>query len=175
MSVPGNPLETANLIYLGIDQFYISTDRRPVRTGLGSCVGIVMADPLRGIFGVNHYLTPTTGLPLSQALLSKLKVICSPSVVIIAGGSHLFGASQIGQANIDCARDFAAHEGLRVIFEDVGGQTGRTIQVEMPSGEPAIKVRHHELPWEKVDKKQGESALESSRKAYEFILEMTKK
>ena len=143
MNIPNSPLETTPF-QLGIDQFHISTNRHPIQTILGSCVGLIIADPHKGIFGVNHFLTPATGLPLSQTLLSKLECICRPTIAIIAGGSNLFGASCTGQLNIDFARNFVRLHGLGVICEEVGGQLGRTVLVEMKIDKPTIKVIFHQ-------------------------------
>ena len=162
MSPQQSPQEVPSLIYLGIDQFHISTDRHPVHTVLGSCVSIIIADPHQGVFGVNHFLTPATGRPLCLTLLGELQAICSPSLALIVGGSHLFGAAQVGEANVHCAREF------------VGGASGRTLLIEMPANHPTIKVRHHELTPERRDNRDSASALEASRKAYEMLEKMTR-
>ena len=161
--------------WLGVDEFHISTNRHPIRTVLGSCVGIIIADPVAGIFGVNHYLTTRSALPLSLELLREIRKLCHPTIAIVAGGSQHINAFNVGQANIDFARQFVAEHGLKLIREDVGGLSGRTVLVEMAAREPTIKVKNHSLPGERDAEKHGESALDSSRKAYEFLLEMVKK
>ena len=131
---------------------------RLVTVGLGSCVAITIHDPLAKIGGLAHVLLPdpigataaahpakfaTTAVPL---LLDEMRALGAkgPYAAKIAGGASLFGTlfsagGSMGERNVAAARAALARARIEVQAEDVGGDTGRTVVLDVASGALTIK------------------------------------
>ena len=127
--------------------------------GLGSCIGVVLADPRARVAGMAHVMLPqsaatSTGPPgkfadtaVPALLDSLLELGADPARLVakIAGGAQMFGAGSggnafnIGERNADAVRAALRAAGIRVRAADVGGNCGRTMQVTVGSG--AVTVR----------------------------------
>lgn len=131
---------------------------RLVTIGLGSCVAITIHDPLTKIGGLAHVLLPdpigataathpakfaTTAVPL---LLQEMRALGAkgPFAAKIAGGASLFGkllsaGGSMGERNIAAARTALERARIDVKAEDVGGETGRTVVLDVESGAMTIR------------------------------------
>lgn len=127
--------------------------------GLGSCIGLVMADPGAGVVGMAHVMLPEscvspTGGPPGKyadtavpALIAAVRALgADPArlVVKIAGGAQMFtgpsaGTLNIGARNTEAVRAALSAVGLRVRTAAVGGNTGRTL--EAVAGSCVVTVR----------------------------------
>jgi chemotaxis receptor (MCP) glutamine deamidase CheD len=129
-----------------------------IRTVLGSCVAVVIYDPVKLLAGVNHFLLPE---PSSESdLRNRLKygVFAIPDLVQamvdlgsapsrlraeIYGGAavvgHLVGSFTIGDKNINLAESCLAQMGIPLVAADVGGQNGRKIAFHLPGFQTEIK------------------------------------
>ena len=130
---------------------------RLVTIGLGSCVAIAIHDPLTKIGGLAHVLLPdpigptaaahpakfaTTAVPL---LLNEMRALGAkgPFAAKIAGGASLFGkllsaGGSMGDRNVAAVRAALEHARVDVKAEDVGGDTGRTVVLDVASGAMTI-------------------------------------
>ena len=148
---------------VGIGQIAVSDDRAIVISalGLGSCIGVILADPRACVAGMAHVMLPQSA-PSSKgppgkfadtavpALLeSVLKLGADPGRLIakIAGGAQMFGAGSgggnmfnIGERNAEAVRAALLATGIRVRAADVGGNFGRTLQVRVGSGMVTVRV-----------------------------------
>jgi chemotaxis protein CheD len=129
--------------------------------GLGSCIGLVMWDPVARVGGMIHVMLPNhfadkpldkvgkfadTGIPF---MLDKLKTMgASPTriQVVYAGGAQVFSFPnrkepkiEVGARNIAAVEQLVKHFGLKVIAKDVGGSNGRTVIFNSSTG--AVRVR----------------------------------
>jgi len=123
---------------------------------LGSCVAIILHDPVAGLGGLAHVLLPSSnvGRPRPDqparfapsavaALLEELQALGSEKSRITArlvGGASLFasllpqGSRQMGERNILAAREALERHGLPLIGEAVGGDFGRSVDFAIASG-----------------------------------------
>lgn len=130
---------------------------RLVTIGLGSCVAIAIHDPLTKIGGLAHILLPdpigataaehpakfaTTAVPL---LLNEMRALGAkgPFAAKIAGGASLFGkllsaSGSMGERNVAAVRAALECARVDVKAEDVGGDTGRTVVLDVASGAMTI-------------------------------------
>ncbi|MBS1713545.1 MAG: chemotaxis protein CheD [Armatimonadetes bacterium] len=129
--------------------------------GLGSCIGLVAFDPVSEVAGMIHLMLPAsfkdkpvdkpgkfadTGLPEMLRLLESAGAPKSRLVVAYAGGAQVFkfgdqgaGRLDVGARNIEAVEAAVRALGIRPIFTDVGGANGRTVTVELSTGN--VKVR----------------------------------
>lgn len=125
--------------------------------GLGSCVGLVLYDPVSRIGGLAHVMLPAnpqpTRVPTSarfadQALTLLLERLLAEGAhrehleAKLVGGAHMFASSigkGIGQRNIAALRRLLRQQQIPVRALDVGGQWGRSIEVDLWTG--LVRVR----------------------------------
>ncbi|MDP4083059.1 MAG: chemotaxis protein CheD [Bacillota bacterium] len=134
-----------------------------IRTsGLGSCVGVVIYDSERRIAGLAHVMLPESSLAKTsefnpakyadtavQELVSRLVNKGAKQGTLkakIAGGAQMFQFStgndlmRIGPRNVDAVKKELIRFNVRLISEDVGGNSGRTIEFNPTNGVLFIKT-----------------------------------
>jgi chemotaxis protein CheD len=116
-----------------------------VAIGLGSCIGLALADASAGVAGLAHVVLPeSAGKPGPTGKFADLAV---PDLIatlvdagaakrrlqaVLIGGARMFtvGASlDIGARNTEAVRDALVREGIKIHVEEVGGNRGRTARV----------------------------------------------
>lgn len=132
-------------------------------SGLGSCIGLVIWDPQKKIGGMAHILLPSSSNsrpPKRSAkyassavalLIQELKSAgCRPRNLVakIAGGANMFPQKfntacgelgiNIGDRNTAAVKQELAKKKIRLVSEDLGGETGRTIEFNPKTGELCI-------------------------------------
>lgn len=153
---------------VGAGDSLVSTaaSERLITHALGSCIGIVMHDPVAVVAGLLHAQLPTRDMHASTAAASVSAYVdtgvaallractkrgADPSrlVVSVAGGAQrrvvsgdrfIDGAYHIGQRNLDVLASLLGRLGLAVHAADTGG-TGisRTMWVDVGSGAVALQ------------------------------------
>jgi len=148
---------------VGIAEYEITTDAAVLTTsGLGSCIGIALYDETTGAAGLVHIMLPTaddveggnrakfadTGV---TELVEALEAVgASPSTMQakIAGGSDMLdfseNGSSIGSRNLAQVRETLAEFDIPIAGEDVGGDHGRSLQLEADSGDLVVKSANTE-------------------------------
>jgi chemotaxis protein CheD len=135
---------------------------RLITYALGSCLGIVIHDPVAGVAGLLHAMLPDstidrakaernpamfvdTGVPLLFRESYRLGARKERMIVKVAGGAHS-GATeaddqfQIGKRNFLMLRKLLWKNNVLVHAHDVGGcQTSRTLVVDVATG--AVTIR----------------------------------
>ena len=132
-----------------------------ISTLLGSCVALVLHDPVRKWGGMNHYMLPTSETANSglspgkygdKAIPNLIRVatmsgsqLSSLTARIYGGGKvvgHLAsaGSMDIGERNIELAESLCRENGLRIIERHVGGTSGRKIFFNVDDGSLQVKV-----------------------------------
>lgn len=126
---------------------------------LGSCIGICFYDARIKLAALLHIMLPLnmeTGRtsPLKYAdsgireTLKKMEergAMRSRITAKIAGGAKMFeimgngSLGNIGQRNIESVRVVLRREGIRLLFEDVGGTTARTLSFDAATGLGCIR------------------------------------
>ncbi len=140
-----------------------SVHERLITYALGSCLGIVVYDPVAQVAGMLHVMLPTgaidpakcqdkpamfvdSGVPLLFRECYKLGAKKERMQVTVAGGA--FGGAceeddrfQIGKRNMIALRKLLWKNGVMIHANDTGGaQTSRTLWVDVATGAVTMKV-----------------------------------
>ncbi|RFU68881.1 chemotaxis protein CheD [Bacillus sp. V59.32b] len=140
-----------NIVKVGIADMNIVRAPDTIRTsGLGSCVGVVVFDQMKEIAGMAHIMLPDStlskGSPMNLAkyadtalyeLVNRLVhkgARLSSMQAKMAGGAQMFQFSngsdlmRIGPRNVEAVRTTLDELRIQIVSEDVGGNSGRTIE-----------------------------------------------
>jgi chemotaxis protein CheD len=144
-------METAiEVLRVGIAESKLA--QAPVRlrtTGLGSCVGVVVWDPLSRVAGLLHVMLPEAPSK-PEIILDKyadsgvrhlLEQLREAGVAVrqlrakLAGGAQMFAPMgsdllKIGPRNVEAVKSALLEYGIPVLAEDIGGNVGRTIEFD---------------------------------------------
>jgi chemotaxis protein CheD len=152
--------ESVVLVRMAEMQVVRGSREHPVvlKTTLGSCVGIILADRQNEIFGLAHVMLPER-LP-SDETLGKYADSAVPAMVslmgrqaggaggkleaFLVGGASMFesgGAmTDIGSRNVQAAHQAVRKLNIPVVFDDTGGSYGRTVIFDCQRGELSVKT-----------------------------------
>lgn len=146
-------LLNANIVKVGIADMKIVKSPYLIRTsGLGSCVGVVIYDEKKEIAGLAHVMLPDSSLAKSgQINIAKFADTAIKEMVNklvregaslysmkakMAGGAQMFQYTtggdmmRIGPRNVEAIRKELSSLKIRIVSEDVGGNSGRTIEFD---------------------------------------------
>ena len=152
-----------HMIKVGMGDLKVAIGQNEVlkTTGLGSCVGLTLYDPVKKIAGMAHVMLPNseiardgmlniakyadTAIPEMIRLLKQLGAPPSRLVAKMAGGAQMFVFSsgtdtmRIGPRNVESCKDILQHYQIPLEAEDTGENFGRTIEFYCASG--ILRVR----------------------------------
>lgn len=143
-------------------EFYVSNQGELIGTVLGSCVSACIRDPKSGIGGMNHFMLPMNkndkkskflknseearyGNFAMEILINELiKAGCKRrnlEVKLFGGGRVLSNMSTInvGNKNIEFAREYIYDEGMRIASEDLGDIYPRKVLYFPDTGKVKMK------------------------------------
>jgi chemotaxis protein CheD len=144
--------EIVNVVKVGIADMNVVQSPSLIRTsGLGSCVGVVIFDQMKEVAGLAHVMLPDSSLARSEninvAKYADTAIEALIDLVIKAGGrknalkAKLAGGAQmfqfhsantdmmrIGPRNVEAVKQQLHRFHIPIIAEDVGGNSGRTIE-----------------------------------------------
>ncbi|HHY05626.1 MAG TPA: chemotaxis protein CheD [Clostridia bacterium] len=148
-------------VKIGIAEFKIArTPISIITTGLGSCVGVCLWDPIIKIGGMVHIMLPDSkqgrnvlnrakyadsGIELLIEELCKNGAQKSRLVAKIAGGAQMFNfpnankTMKIGNRNIVAVKNTLKFYKIKLLAEDIGGNYGRTIEFFTKNGQLLVK------------------------------------
>lgn len=128
--------------------------------GLGSCVGVILYDPVKKISGMVHVMLPDStkinnnenkakfaDTGIKELLDRILKMGASKPAIIakIAGGAQMFAFSsnndmlRVGDRNVEATKKTLRELSIPLVAEDTGNSYGRTIEFFPETGE--LKIR----------------------------------
>ncbi|MDD5308937.1 MAG: chemotaxis protein CheD [Deltaproteobacteria bacterium] len=158
---------SGNLITVDIAEVRVSDDPGAVLVtyALGSCIAVMLHDPLRRAGGMIHFMLPLsstspekakekpgmfadTGIPLLFGEMSRLGCEKKDLVVKVAGGGALYddkGMFNIGQRNYTVLRKLFWKNEIIIAAEDVGGARSRTAKLHVGTGRVSIKSQGEEM------------------------------
>ena len=147
---------------IGISDMKVSRDPEEllITFSLGSCIGVVIWDPLAKVGGLLHYMLPqakldekkarkkpymfaNTGIPLLFKEAYRLGAKKNHLQVKAFGGSQLLDSSNIfniGQRNYQIMRRMFEKNNIKIAAEDIGGSVNRTVSLEIGTGRTVLKV-----------------------------------
>ena len=133
-------------------------DAMIVTIGLGSCVAIILHDRAMQVAGLAHILLPSESMSRDQSNPAKFPSTAVPLLVDemrrigargpitakIVGGASMFrqllsNGTNMGERNVDATRTALDAAGVPILAEDVGGDYGRSVYLEVPSGRVLIR------------------------------------
>ncbi len=135
-----------------------------VTYALGSCIAVLVHDPVRVAAGMIHYMLPLsetspekaktkpamfadTGIPLLFQSMYQLGCRKQDLVVKVAGGGALYddkGLFSIGKRNYTILRKMFWKSGVIIAAEDVGGARSRTARLFVGTGRCTISSQGEE-------------------------------
>ena len=151
---------------LSLGEWAVSADPTSVLAcvGLGSCVAFIVYDATRHVGGMAHMVLPDSTMarftprPAPDLAPGKFVDVAVPLVlervraqgadpsrleVYLVGGSRMLSGPadrlQIGERNIEAARQACTRHGLRITSQDVGGAAGRTVRLHIGTGELMLR------------------------------------
>ena len=147
-------------LVVGIADMKMAKDNGMLVTyALGSCIGICLYDPAIRLAALIHIMLPLnmetgrksplkyadTGIRETLREMERRGAVRSRLVAKIAGGARMFdvggGGSlgNIGQRNIESVHMTLKREGIRLMKEDVGGSTARTLLFDAATGQSCVR------------------------------------
>ena len=148
------------LIAVDIADLKVSADVDSILVtyALGSCIAIMVYDPVRRAGGMIHYMLPLsetspekakirpamfadTGIPLLFRAMRDIGCKQRDLIVKVAGGGSLYGDNggfAIGQRNYTILRKIFCKAGVMITAEDVGGAKSRTTRLYIANGRCTI-------------------------------------
>jgi chemotaxis protein CheD len=156
------PTSRRSSIKVGLGVIASSSDSGDVLAalGLGSCIGLVLADPGR-VAAMAHVMLPDSGAISTPGAPGKYADTAVPAlleevvrlggrkdklVAKMAGGAQMFAAGtgggqlNIGVRNAVAVRTALPAAGVRLRAADTGGTLGRTLEVEVGSGRVTVRT-----------------------------------
>lgn len=157
----GHSAWSANLLVVDIGDLRVTDDPAAtlVTYALGSCIAVMVHDPVHRFGGMIHYMLPLSqinpakarerpgmfadvGIPLLFERMYRLGSRKPDLVVKIAGGGQINdpgGAFEIGKRNYTVLRKMFWKAGVPIAAEDCGGSRSRTARLIVGTG--AVTIR----------------------------------
>lgn len=131
--------------------------------GLGSCVAVLLHDPVARVGGLAHVLLPSRSLSRDRgnpgraadtAIPALTQQMCecgaSPQRIVarLVGGASMFadllaaGTVHIGERNVVACRLALRKEGIPIVAEAVGGQGSRSVWFDVDHGTVTVRSVH---------------------------------
>lgn len=130
-----------------------------VTLGLGSCVAILLHDPVARVGGMAHVLLPERQLARDSSNLSKFAATAIPLLAEemvglgarrerlrarLVGGASMFaslmapGTLNMGERNVIASRQALRELGIPVVSEQVGADYGRSVRFQVGEGRVVV-------------------------------------
>jgi chemotaxis protein CheD len=130
-------------------------------TGLGSCVGVALYDPLAKVAGMAHVMLPNSEIARGATVVpAKYADLAIPELIRrmsemdaslasihakLAGGAQMFAGIgntdilRIGPRNVESCKEALAKYNIPLVAEDTGGHYGRTIELHCETGKLVVR------------------------------------
>lgn len=162
---------------IGIGECKVSSDPADVLVthALGSCIAVMIHDPIAKVAGLLHYLLPEssldeekavkrpflfadTGIPLLLEMAAQAGAVKNRLSVTAVGGAQMLdphGTFSIGERNQLALRKGFWKAGVMIHTEEIGGNNSRTVRIDVATGRVRIRtagfvgVATKNIPWER--------------------------
>lgn len=150
------------LLSVGIGDFKVSNNPAHVLVthALGSCIAVLIYDPVVRVAGLLHFMLPEssldcekagrlpclfadTGIPLLLQSACQLGAVKSRMVVVSVGGAQMLGPAgtfNVGQRNLVATRDVFGKADIHIHKEEIGGTSSRTVSIDVADGRVQIRM-----------------------------------
>jgi chemotaxis protein CheD len=151
-----------SLHVVGIGDCKVSNEPEDVLVthALGSCIAVMIHDPVARVAGLLHYMLPESSLDPAKAKLRPfmfadtgipelfhrtyaLGGVKSRLIVMAAGGAQMLdpnGTFNIGKKNQLAMRKIFWKAGVLVRKEEIGGVASRTVRIEVATGRVMLRT-----------------------------------
>lgn len=158
----------ANVIVVDIGDLQVTAEpgAQLVTYALGSCIAVMVHDPVHRYGGMIHYMLPLSqtnpakarerpgmfadvGIPLLFEKMYRLGSRKQDLVVKVAGGGQIndpAGTFEIGKRNYTVLRKMFWKAGVPIAAEDCGGSRSRTARLFVDTGVVTIRSMGEEVP-----------------------------
>ena len=152
----------SNLLIVGLNECAVSRDPEAalVTYALGSCIAVMIYDPVATVAGLLHFMLPeagtdgeraratpcmfaNTGVPLLFRHAYRMGAVKRRILVTAVGGAHVLRTDtpfNIGERNHLALRQILAKAGVVLQQEELGGTAPRSARIQVSNG--AITVGH---------------------------------
>jgi len=137
-----------------------SPEESIITYSLGSCIGLVIYDPVVKVGGILHYMLPESsidqekaaarpymfadsGIPRLFKTAYNLGAMKQRMKVYVAGGAEILDQSgffNIGKRNYMALKKMFLKNNMMINKQDVGGNTNRTVRLEIGTGDIYVKT-----------------------------------
>jgi len=149
-------------LLVGVSNTVVGTGEQTlVAYGLGACVSVVLHDESAGVGGVTHAMLPkqpasggTPGKYVDTAIESLLRDVVGAGggfgdvEAYVVGGATIFELQDLdadaGERNVEAARTQLDALDVPVVAEAVGGETGRTVELDVAAGTVTVSTANGE-------------------------------
>lgn len=130
-----------------------------LKTTLGSCVGVILHEENRNISGMAHIMLPErfrrdlslgkyadTAIPALLSRVLKRGGKKEHLRAYVTGGANMFKSSSdtkiatVGDKNIQAAKRILVDLDIPIVFEETGGDRGRTVLFDNHTGQIRVKT-----------------------------------
>jgi chemotaxis protein CheD len=150
----------AREIRVKVADYAVATDGVIATIGLGSCVAIVLHDPVAHVGGLAHILLPDVAMSRDRSNPAKFPSTVVPILVEemrrlgaspkrirakIAGGASMFGnlmthgAMNIGERNVAAVREVLSKAKIPIVGADTGSDHGRSVYLSVDDGRVEVR------------------------------------
>ncbi len=147
-----------NTVNVKMAEMDVVTDGSSLKTILGSCVGIILRDPVRRVSGLAHVMLPNrhsedaatgkyadTAIPALLSRLAESGGRLGSLQAFLVGGAQMFPMgnvriASIGDQNVEAARKILTESKIPIVFQDTGGKVGRTVLFDNSTGQVSVKT-----------------------------------
>jgi chemotaxis protein CheD len=147
-------------IRVNVADYAVATEGTIATIGLGSCVAIVLHDPMARVGALAHVLLPNESMSRDQSNPAKFPSTVLPILLKemrelgaalprirakIVGGASMFGnvlvsnGVNIGERNVIATRDALAVARVPIIAEDTGSNYGRSVYLFIEDGRVEVR------------------------------------
>jgi chemotaxis protein CheD len=149
-------------VVIGLAEMAVSNNPSAILTtyALGSCIGVVLYDPVVRVGGLLHAMLPDSTIDLAKAQVHPgmfvdtgmpvlLRTVCQMRAdrqrlrIYLAGGARIMDDQNlfnIGGRNVAAFAEWLRRESLHLSAEEVGGQVNRTVGLSIGTGRVTLKV-----------------------------------
>jgi chemotaxis protein CheD len=149
-----------NEIRVKVADYAVASEGIIATIGLGSCVAIVLYDPVAHIGGLAHILLPDVSMSRDRSNPAKFPSTIVPILLEemgrlgaskkrirakIVGGASMFanlipnGAMNIGERNVLAVRDVLGHANIPIVAADTGSDHGRSVYLSIDDGRVEVR------------------------------------
>jgi chemotaxis protein CheD len=150
-------LTDSGIIIVGIGACALARSPMKIKTSVGSCVGVTIYDKQERRGGLLHAMLPS----INQARIkdnplrytdSGIEYLVTEIVkkgssrkkleAKLVGGAHMFenGNMNIGERNIECARNTLEKLEIPIVAEDTGKNYGRSVTLDTSTGDLLVRT-----------------------------------